>query len=92
MRESKAVVGQGKIKKLVKKKSGRGRPRTNYAIVYKDANDLLKKLEEHIPAYQAGNNGVYNIIITILDELLNNKIICKNTHDQILKSNNLLLS
>ena len=90
IRESKSVVGEGKRKKkLVKKKCGRGRPKTNYAIVYSDANDLLQKLEEYIASFQAGNNGVYNKIITILDELLNNKIICKDTHDQILKNNNL---
>ena len=89
IQESKHVVGEGKKKKLVKKKCGRGRPRTNYTIVYKDANDLIQKLEEYLAAYHAGNNGVYNTIITILDELLNNKIICKDTHDKILKSNNL---
>ena len=92
--ESKQVVGEGnnchcKGKKLVKKKCGRGRPKTNYTIVYNDANDLLQKLEEYIAAYHAGNNGVYNTIITMLDELLNSKIICKDTHDQILKRNHL---
>jgi len=92
IRESKSVVGEGKhcrCKKLVKKKCGRGRPKTNYAIVYNDEKDLCQKLEEYIASYHAGNNGVYNTIITILDELLNKKIIGKDTHDQILKTSNL---
>lgn len=77
--------GEGVV--FVKQKRGRGRPRTKpEPIVYKTPNDLLKKLEEHVEAYRAGNNGVHNTIVSMLDELLLKKNIDKERYDNLFKN------
>lgn len=83
-------AGEGlkrKKKKLVKPKRGRGRPKTNHSPVYNTPEDLIQKLTEFMSAYNAGNSGVYNTIVEILDELLNKKIICKQEYDNIYNNN-----
>lgn len=83
-------AGEGLISKkknLVKPKRGRGRPKTNHPIVYDTPDDLLQKLTEFMSAYNAGNNGVYNTIVEILDEALNKKIITKQQYDNIYNNN-----
>ena len=75
---------------LVRRKLHRGRPKTSQAmIVYKNSDDLIKKLSDYLSSYHAGNTGVYNTIISMLDELLSTKNIDKDTYDIILKNNNL---
>jgi len=70
---SKYQKGEG-LKKRVMMKKPRGRPKIYHDIVYyNDANDLVSKLENYIVAKRAGNTGVDNIIINILDELLEKK-------------------
>ena len=83
-------AGEGlkrKKKKLVKPKRGRGRPKTDNSMVYNTPEDLIQKLTEFMSAYSAGNSGVYNTIVEILDELLNKKIICKQEYDNIYDNN-----
>jgi len=80
--------GKG-IKKnnLVKQKRSRGRPKTKAdVILYNNADDLCQKLEEYIQAYEAGNNGVHNYIVEILDELLKIKEIDKTVYNKIFKN------
>ena len=84
------LLGEGlkrKKKKLVKPKRGRGRPQGDHVITYENPNQLVKQLEEHLIALHAGNNGVYNTAVTILDELLMIKAITKEVYDVIYKNN-----
>lgn len=70
--------------KLLKQKRYRGRPKTKVdAIVYKDSNDLIEKLQNFTSSYKAGNKGVHNYIVEILDELMKNAIISKLEYDNI---------
>ena len=55
--------------------------------MYNTPEDLIQKLTEFMSAYNAGNSGVYNTIVEILDELLNKKIICKQEYDNIYDNN-----
>ena len=83
------LLGEGlkrKKKKLVKPKRGRGRPQGDHVITYENPNQLVKQLEEHLIALHAGNNGVYNTAVTILDELLMIKAITKEGYDEIWKN------
>ena len=86
----KAIANQSKKPPKVRQKhSRRGRPLCRQTILYKNADDLVSKLAEYLASYNSGNNGVHNTIISILDELLQTKVICKNTFDSIIKNNNL---
>ena len=53
--------------------------------MYKNSDDLIIKLNELVIAKEAGNTGLDNTIISILDELLENKWISKNDYDIIFK-------
>ena len=79
-----------KIKKgegRVKLKRGRGRPRIRpVTILYSTPDELVKKLEEYISAKHAGNTGLDEIIISILDELLEKNHIDKNCYNKIYKN------
>ena len=78
-------LGEGLRKKvLCKLKRGRGRPRKNQApIVYSDANDLASKLNDHLAAKEAGNTGLDDIIISMMDELLHIGAIDISFHDNL---------
>src|SRR6266536_1027919 len=73
--------GQGiRRRKLCKLKRGRGRPRKYPdTIVYNNPNELCEKLADLVAAKEAGNTGLDNSIISILDELLKIKSIKTNT-------------
>jgi hypothetical protein len=77
--------GEGvKKKKLVKLKRGRGRPRKNPdVILYKKSEDLIEKLSEYCAGKEAGNTGLDNYIVSILDELLETKTISKDEYNKI---------
>lgn len=78
-------TGEGQ-KKLVKRLKGRGRPKSNPDVVYyKSPDELIKKLSEYYASKEAGNTGVDNYINSILDELLEIKVINKNDYEQIYK-------
>ena len=86
------LLGEGLQKKkrgkLVRPKRGRGRPKGDQTIVYyNDADDLVHKLKKYIEARIAGNTGVNNTIVDILDELLDIKAISKQYYDDIFKNN-----
>src|SRR5579872_6715786 len=86
------LIGEGlkrkKEKKLVKPKRGRGRPKTNPdIIIYENPNQLVRQLQEDLAALHAGNNGVYNIAVSILDELLRISAINKKDYTEIYKNN-----
>ena len=73
-----------KIRKLVKPKRGRGRPRIYPdVILYNSPYELCVKLCEKIAARDAGNTGLDNIITSILDELLNIKYVSKTDYDAL---------
>jgi hypothetical protein len=80
--------GEGiKMKKLVKLKRGKGRPRTNPDVIYyKKPDELIEKLSMYCAGKQAGNTGLDNYINSILDELLETKVISKKDYDQIFKN------
>ena len=81
------LIGEGlKRKKLVKLKRGRGRPKGDQVIIYENPSHLTRQLYENIAALRAGNNGVYNTAVTILDELLRIKAISKEDYDAIHKA------
>lgn len=66
----------------------RGRPRKYPAVFqYRDATDLIYKLQEYITAKDAGNTGLDNTIISMLDELLHTKVISKSEYDNLYKNN-----
>jgi len=72
---------------LCKPKRNKGRPRTRPdPIVYNNPDDLIQKLHEHLIAKEAGNTGLDNIIISMLDELLRIKVINKDAYDNIYKN------
>ena len=66
---------QGKRKrKECKMKRGKGRPKLYPDIKYYNSpDDLWRELSKHVAAKEAGNTGLDNIIVSILDELLNVK-------------------
>jgi hypothetical protein len=49
-------------------------------------NSLINQLQLSIASYTAGNNGEYNKINSILDELLKQKIITKNEYEKIIRN------
>ena len=67
-------------------RSGEGVKNTHDIIVYSSADDLCVKLSELHAAKQAGNTGLDNTIISILDELLRIKVISKDGYDNLYKS------
>lgn len=83
--------GEGiKVKKLVKLKRRRGRPKTNPDVVhYEKPDELIEKLSEYCAGKEAGNNGLDNYINAILDELLGKKVISKDDYDKIFKNTRL---
>lgn len=69
---------------VCKPKRNRGRPRTRPdPIVYNNPDDLVQKLHEHLVAKEAGNTGLDNAIVSMLDELLRIKAINKDFYDNI---------
>src|SRR5437870_172742 len=86
-RSEKYIKGEGLNKrKLCKQKRGKGRPKIYPdTVVYKNADDLINKLNEFVIAKEAGNTGHDNTIISILDELLEKKWIYKDCYDIIYK-------
>ena len=69
---------------VCKPKRNRGRPRTRPdPIVYNNPDDLVQKLHEHLVAKEAGNTGMDNAIVSMLDELLRIKAINKDVYDNI---------
>jgi hypothetical protein len=83
-RQFEVKEGEGKKKKLVKLKRGRGRPRKNPDIVlYTSSKELIEKLREYCAGKDAGNTGLDNYIVSILDELLETKTISKDEYSQI---------
>jgi hypothetical protein len=84
------LLGKGlkkKTKKLVKVKRGRGRPKGDQVVYYQNPVQLAQLLLENLAAVRAGNNGVYNTTVSILDELLNIRVITKEEYDDIYKNN-----
>ena len=71
----------------MKLKRGRGRPKGDQVIIYENPSHLTRQLYENLAALRAGNNGVYNTAVTILDELLRIKAISKEDYDAIYKAN-----
>jgi hypothetical protein len=66
---------------------GRGRPKTYPdTVMYNNSQDLRNKLLELLAAKKAGNTGLDNTIISILDETLNKKWISKDDYDNLFKS------
>jgi hypothetical protein len=71
----------------VKLKRGRGRPRScPVTILYSSVDELVKKLEEYVSAKYAGNTGLDEIIISILDELLEKNHIDKKMYNKMYKN------
>ena len=86
-KEGSKLLGEGlRKKKLVKLKRGRGRPMWDQVTYYENPRQLFRKLDEYITALHAGNNGVYNTAVSILDELLQIKAISKENYDIIYKN------
>jgi hypothetical protein len=85
------LIGEGykkkKKTKLVTVKRGRGRPKSAQVVHYENPDQLVKQLEENLTALHAGNNGVYNTAVSILDELLEIRAISKETYDKIYQNN-----
>ena len=86
MKALKYRTGEGlqkRKRKVYKQKRGRGRPKiypdTKY---YNSPDDLWRELSKHVAAKEAGNTGLDNIVVSILDELLKIKEINKNTYDE----------
>ena len=65
---------------------GLKKKKTAEVILYKNTDDLCSKLEQLNAAKQAGNTGLDNNIISILDELLQVRAITKNEYDKLYKS------
>jgi|GWRWMinimDraft_5_1066013.scaffolds.fasta_scaffold01370_6 hypothetical protein len=65
---------------------GLKKKKTTEVILYKNTDDLCSKLEQLNAAKQAGNTGLDNNIISILDELLQVRAITKNEYDKLYKS------
>ena len=70
------------------RKKGKGLKNTQDYIIYPytDINILPVKLSELYAAKQAGNTGVDNKIISILDEMLRVNVISKDEYDNVYKN------
>src|ERR1044071_2938189 len=72
---------------LAKPKRKRGRPKRKPDILlYNNIDQLVQMLQEHIAAKEAGNTGLDNYIVSILDELLRVKAITKDNYDKLFKN------
>lgn len=72
---------------LVKPKRKRGRPKTKpEVILHNGPHHLAEMLYDYATAKEAGNTGVDNYIISILDELLRTKAITKDVYDILFKN------
>jgi hypothetical protein len=69
------------------KKTGGKLSDKNVIYLPSDPISLIDQLQLSIASYTAGNNGEYNKIYSILDELLKQKIITKNDYVKIMKNN-----
>lgn len=58
----------------------------NDVIFYASVDDLCSKLAELYAAKQAGNNGLDNIINSVLDQLLRVQAISKDEYDILYKN------
>jgi hypothetical protein len=67
------------------KKSGGKLGDKNTTFLPSDPNSLIDQLQLSIASYTAGNNGEYNKIHSILDELLKQKVITKIEYEKIIK-------
>jgi hypothetical protein len=65
------------------KKTGGKLGDKNITFLSSDPNSLVEQLRLSLASYNAGNNGEYNKINAILDELVNQKIITKNKYQKI---------
>ena len=65
---------------LVKKKGGKIKSIT---FLPSDPESLVNQLQLSLASYSAGNNGEYNKINAILDQLVKHKIITKNDYIKI---------
>src|ERR1044071_2770674 len=73
----------------VPRKSGTGlvKPKRKPDILlYNNIDQLVQMLQEHIAAKEAGNTGLDNYIVSILDELLRVKAITKDNYDKLFKN------
>jgi hypothetical protein len=79
---------EGSKKFISTPKQGKGLKNTQDYIIYPytDINELVVKLNELHAAKQAGNTGVHNKIISLLDELLRVKAISKGDYDNLYKN------
>jgi hypothetical protein len=78
--------GTGLPKKPVcRPKRGKGRPKklAKDVIFYGSPDDLVAKLNEYLAAKSAGNTGLDDSIISILDELLRIRVITKDEYDAV---------
>jgi hypothetical protein len=69
------------------KKTGGKLSDKNVIFLPSDPISLIDQLQLSIASYTAGNNGEYNKIYSILDQLLKQKIITKNNYLKIMKNN-----
>jgi hypothetical protein len=65
------------------KKTGGKLDDKNITFLSSDPNSLVDQLKLSVASYNAGNNGEYNKINAILDELLKQKIITNNRYKKI---------
>jgi hypothetical protein len=54
--------------------------------LYQSIDDICSKLEQLIAAKKAGNTGLDNNIISILDELLRTKAVSKDEYNELNKN------
>jgi len=65
---------------------GLTRKKTHDVILYQSIDDICSKLEQLIAAKKAGNTGLDNNIISILDELLRTKVVSKDEYNELNKN------
>ena len=88
MKALKYKSGEGlRKRKLYKLKRGRGCPKkypdTKF---YNSPDELVQELNKLVIAKEAGNTGIDNVIVSLLDELLHIKAITKNEYDKLYSS------
>ena len=88
MKVLKYKSGEGlRKRKLYQLKRGRGCPKkypdTKF---YNNPDELVQELSKLVVAKEAGNTGIDNIIVSVLDELLSIKTITKNVYDKLYKN------
>jgi hypothetical protein len=65
---------------------GLKKKKTHDVILYQSIDDICAKLEQLIAAKKAGNTGLDNNIISILDELLRTKAVSKDEYNELNKN------